>query len=507
MTAPFRFLRHVALLSSLTLGAAFAFGCASPAADDDAEGSEVQEAAATGTRKNVPSAHARPGARYMESRSFAALVQIGAVTPIQKAVVARLAAYGHGELGIDALLFAEDPSRFPTFLPEEQAAFDSLWALLEIAPAIDVDASPSFAPLATLVTKQTPETVRYDETSRVVITTLPAVLQDVARRVVKTPAADPATISFTEVTNALANYAVYTSGEYFRFDALLRALEARAAKPTSFPHLAISASPDGTADVAVGPGSLHLARTTTKACDSQYRGASVATQTSIVATAPADVKLTWTPITKEGTLARANSSYGYGQNLGVVPTDATAAHPLKVGNGGRAAAIVEAFRGVMRVGQALVVLTGDESVGGEGLAVAEAGVFTCTPFADAADVTTSLSDVVRIPPGRYTIPTPTYGDATLALYGLGVMRLDVGGKSFWKTEKPSPTSSSPRMCWELTSLGPRNDVTGASGAGPGFGFEFKSNKVHFAAESYGICSYNTATGGTLATTLTAASRL
>jgi hypothetical protein len=490
----------------VALGASLlAFGCSSPTAEDD--GSAVQEAAATGVRKNVVSTHARPGAEYMESRSFPALVEIGAATPVQKTIMARLAAYGRKELAVDTLLFAEEPARFATFLPEEQAAFDGLWALLEIGPAVDVDTPPSFPALASLVTTQRPETARYDETTRVPITALPAVLQAVARRVVKTPSADPATVSFDEVTKALANYAVYTSGEYFRFDALLRAIEAHGAKPSSFPHLAIAASPDGAVDIAVGPGALHVARTTTKACDTQFRGAGVSTKTTITATAPADVKLTWTPITKEGTLARANSSYGYGRDLAVVPMDATAAYPLKVGGGGRAAAIVEAFRAGARVAQTVVVLTGDEGVGGEGLAIAEGGAFVCTPFADAADVTTSLPDVVRVPPGRYTIPTPTYGDATLALYGLGVMRLDVGGKSFWKTEKPSPTSPSPQICWALTSLGPRNDVTGASGAGPGFGFEFGSSKVYFAEQSYGICSYGRPIGGTLVATLTAAGRL
>lgn len=493
-------------LSALSLAAVLsASGCAEPPPEDD--GSEVQEAAATGVRKNVPSANAKPGARYMESRSFAALAQIGAVTDVQKAVVARLSAYGRSEFGIDALLFGEEPARFATFVPEEKAAFASLWALLEIDPAIDVDAKPSFPALASLVAKQTPETQKYDEASRVPIVALPGVLQDVARRIVKVPGADPATVSFAEVTAALNDYAVYTSGEYFRFDALLRALEAHAAKPGSFPHLAVSSSPDGVADVAVGPGSLHLTRTTTRACDTQYRAAAVSTKTAITATAPADVTLTWTPITKEGALARSNSSYGYGQNLAVVPRDATAAYPLKVSNGGRAAAIVEAFRAGARIAQTIVVLTGDEAVSGEGLAIAEGGAFLCRPFEDLADVTTSLSDVVRVPPGRYAVPTPTYGNATLALYGLGVMRLDVGGKSFWKTEKPSPSSPSPRMCWELTSLGPRNDVTGASGAGPGFHFDFKTSKIYFANESYGICPYSGPITGTLVATLDPGTRL
>jgi hypothetical protein len=448
------------------------------------------------------SPNADPTARYLSQRSAAALREVGALDPLLDTIVRRIAAYGAGPFGVEALRFAEDPVRYNTFLPQERAAFPQLWALLELDPGLDLEAESAIASLEELATEVEPEPERLDDQARVAIADLPEVLQEVAWRVFKAPGAPADTIAYAEVFTALAEYDRYVSAEYFRFGALLRAIEGELVTPAGFPHLAILGDLEQEVTLEVGGAQLHVSRSVLrKSCDSRYHPARVETQVTLSYDLPPDTFLTWTPLTGAGALfPRRQSSWGSDREINVLPASTD---KLRLLGHSRAAALVEAWQGGVRQAQAVVVLPGDERRYGEGRAIVEGGEFNCLPFEDALDETDSLSNVIRLAPGSYPVPAGSYGAAQLQIYGRGVMRLDVGAKIFWAVQEPTPTSSVQRYCWGLTSLGPTNRVTGASGAGPGFRFEYATNEIYFDEESYGICFGD----GQLVATLTAADRL
>ena len=480
----------------------FAIGllsCATSAQEEDLPSGPDGTGKADGVELGVMSPNARPGARYMAVRSVEALRRVGALPPLLDGIVRRIAAFEPRPFGVQALLFAEQASRYATFLPEERAAFPQLWQLLEIDDSIDLMAPGAFPGLDELVKIRRPEAAALNTSARVNIAQLPVVLQDTARRVIKQPGADPNSIAFSEVTRALDEYQSYTSNEYFRFGTLLRTIEGALTSPASFPHLEYLGDPAQTATVALDGAAVVMQRSVQESCDRQYQAAGVNTSVVVSFTIPNGTLITWTPLSSGAHLFPSGSSY---QEQFSLPSLASTTFRV-AGGQPHALAIVEAWQGGAQVAQQLAVIPSNETVGGEGLAIAQNGQFKCLPFADQAGATDSLPDVGRLPPGRYPVPAGTYGPAVLNLFGLGVMRLDLGGRSFWQIQKPTPSSSVSKMCWELTALGPRNMVTDASGPGPGFRHEYQSGKIYFHEQSYGICSGY----GTLAATLTESDRL
>ncbi len=499
------------LLSGLL--AATLFACATDAHEGSFDVVGDSEGKTDEVEVNPSSPNARPGARYMRKRPIAALEQVGALTPIMKTIWGRMRGYGQSEFSVAALLHVEEPNRYATFLPEEKAEFPQLWRLLEIDDAIDLTATGEFPALPTIVELRRPEAMTLDTSARVSIADLPSNLQTIARRVLKPTTVPPDTISFAEVLTALDAYQQYTSAEYFHFGPLLRATERAQLAPASFPHLDVKSAIETTTEIPLGTSTVAIARTSRKTCDRQYGGALVSGEVGVRFTIPLTqtAAITWTPLNATGRLFDRGqwsreqtvlSRFANDQQFVPMTYPGPDAAP-------RGLAIVEAWENGTRLAQQLVVLPASENVGGQGLAIREAGNanFTCLPFDDAYDDSISLYDVLRLPPGRYPVPSGTYGTSTLNVYGLGVMRLDVSPKQFWAVAKPSPSSAVYGQCWSLTELGPRNMVTGASGAGPGFRLQFQTSGVYFNESSYGVCASGTNSGGSLVTTLTEASRL
>jgi hypothetical protein len=475
--------------------------------NDDRPDTVVDDGKADGVELDVSSPNARPGARFLKKRSVAQLHALGALTPVLAAIVQRMAGYGQTDLSVVGLLFVEDPNRYATFLPEEKAAFPDLWKLLEIDDAIDLNAASDFPSLPSLVEVRRPEPGTLDTAARVSITALPPALQTVARRVIKPATVPPETISYAETVTALVAFQQYTSAEYFHFGPLLRATERALVTPATFPHLDVVAPIEMTAQASVGPVAVAFERKSSKRCQAQFATTTVTGDISYRLTIPTGTSVTWTPLDAAGVLSTEVLTAANATNR-------TFESPPYYGTGPapRGRAIVEAWQGGARIAQQLVVVPMSEKLFGDGLAVRDAGNsgFACLPFDDAydADDSDSLSNVMRLPPGRYPVPAGSYGIATLNVYGLGVMRLDVSQKPFWTVQKPSPTSSITNTCWTLTELGPRNMVTGAAGAGPGFRLNFQTSGVFFAEVSYGVCAGGANSGGgSLVTTLTEAGRL
>jgi hypothetical protein len=477
-------------------------GCGAPRSSDPAPMPTVGKADSPDgmVRTGVSSVNARAGARYVAKRPVDALQTVGALTPLLKSILQRIASLGRPEFGVDALLFAEDPARYATFLPDERNAFPLLWRLLEVDDSLDVDPPGSFPLLGNLVTSVQPDPGKLDPEARVAITSLPTTLQTLAYRVVKSPGVPGDTVAFAEVVSALDNYKDYTSAEYFLFGVLLRAIEAALITPSQFPHLEYSNDPTQSADISVGAAKVTVSRVVAQeACGTLYNGASITTAVTLQFSIPSDGKLTWTPLS-DSFLSTSN-----GGTTSVVSPGASSYGIT--GKDGRALALIELWQGGSRVAQQIAALPTSEVVGGESLAIVKNGAFQCLPFdaqfRDPSHYSGDLAEVVRLPPGRYQFPAGTYGNAVLNLYGMGVMRLDVESKSFWESQGPTPGTAVYEHCWELTALGPINMVTGASGAGPGFRFQFASGKIYFAEASYGVC-FN---GGALAATLTPSGRL
>lgn len=119
MTSPARSPLPTSLLVAI-LAAPLALACTHAEGHAD---TGTQESVATAMRTNVSSPHARPGARYLASRPFAALEQVGAFSDVQKAVVARIKNHGQHHLGVDALRFVEDPGASPRSCPRSRPRF------------------------------------------------------------------------------------------------------------------------------------------------------------------------------------------------------------------------------------------------------------------------------------------------------------------------------------------------------------------------------------------------
>jgi len=453
------------------------------------------------TRSGVASANASASAVYMEKRSEDALRKAGAFSAIHEQVLTRLHAYGQASFGVDALLFGEAPTRWATFLPAEQAAFPDLWKLLEISAPAALTSPGAFPLLADLVKKSDGMApLHLDLDARTAIASLATTLQPAATHIVKTPGAPAGTISYAEVIAAMASSTSYPSSEYFYFGTILRAIESLAVTPATFPHFELLGDPAQSQTINLAGAVVTVARTFSSSCGSNSYSpdTTLSTAVALQATLPANVKLTWTPLTADAAL---NTGGSYPTTVEVLTS--SAGNLSTAGNKPWGVAIVEAWQSGKRLAQEIVRTPGHEARSAKRYGIAKNGKLTCLPTDSEMTTSSSFSNVLRLPPGRYSVPAGSYGSATLDIFGLGLADLQVGGQSFWSTVDPDAYYTVSDQCWDLTSLGPQNMVTCGSGAGPGFRLDLDTGKVHFGETSYGVCS----SGGTLVATLKDTDRL
>jgi hypothetical protein len=458
------------------------------------------------TRTGISSPNASATAVYVSTRLETALRSAGAFSATEESVLTRVHGYaGAPAFGVDMLLFAEAASRWPTFTAQEQATFPHLWQLLQVATPSEATQPGAFPSLASLIAQHDQMApLRLDVNARTQISLLPSVLQPVADHVLKTAGAPAGTISFAEVRTALASYANYPSSEYFRFGALLRAIEALAVTPATFPNLEILGPIDQTQTINVGSAAISIARKRTKAScvpNTFDDYGTIQSGVTLSLTVPSGTTLVWVPLTANVGLSSTSVSnqYVFTSGASALTSSGAAGNPWEV-------AIAEAWQAGQRTAQVVVRVPNGETVSKLRYAIVQNGQFLCRPTDQEASATHDLASFMTLPPGRYVVPAGSYGSATLDLFGLNLYKLTVLTQSFW--DAPDQYYVSYWMCWDLTSLGPTNDATCGGGAGPGFRLVDATGDVYFDEQSYGICPSGGTSGGggTKIITLTEASR-
>jgi hypothetical protein len=182
---------------------------------------------------DIPSQYVDATKRYLTGRSLASLRTVGALTGVMDTITARADGIianlpANGRLEAAELVRMEDPSIFATLFADEKAALPRVWPHL-LAPAnVAIKVASPAGELTATATRTEPSGLT--QPALLQISTLPADLQTVAKRVELVHNADnaTATIHVSDIESVIAMPQAFTQDEIQQLREILAVFHARA---------------------------------------------------------------------------------------------------------------------------------------------------------------------------------------------------------------------------------------------------------------------------------------